>query len=181
MEQSSWESAVIQLERKFCALYGTRKFFTVSTRDRNLSLYWASRIQQTPSNQIFYGTFYDCPPSFPTKILYAFLICPIRTICPAHLLLFDFINLILFYEKYELSSSLCSLLLSLRSRIAQWYSVGLRTGWSGVRVPAVAGNFFHHRVQNGSGAHPASYLMGTRDSFPGGRAAGAWSWLLTFS
>jgi len=23
----------------------------------------------------------------------------------------------------------------------------------------------HHRVQNGSGAHPASYLMGTRGSF----------------
>jgi hypothetical protein len=30
-------------------------------------------------------------------------------------------------------------------------------------------------VQNGSGAHPASYPMGTRDSFPGGKAAGAWS------
>jgi hypothetical protein len=31
----------------------------------------------------------------------------------------------------------------------------------------------HHRVQNGSGAHPASYPMGTRGSFPGGKAAGA--------
>jgi hypothetical protein len=29
------------------------------------------------------------------------------------------------------------------------------------------------RVQNGSGAHPASYPMGTRDSFPGSKAAGA--------
>jgi hypothetical protein len=37
-----------------------------------------------------------------------------------------------------------------------------------------AGNFsLHHRVQNGSGAHPASYPMGTRSSFPGGKAAGA--------
>jgi hypothetical protein len=26
---------------------------------------------------------------------------------------------------------------------------------------------FNHRVQNGSGAHPASYPMGTRGSFPG--------------
>jgi len=35
-----------------------------------------------------------------------------------------------------------------------------------------AGNFsLHHRVQNGSGAHPASHLMGTRGSFPGGKAA----------
>jgi hypothetical protein len=37
-----------------------------------------------------------------------------------------------------------------------------------------AGNFsLHHRVQNGSGAHPASYPMGARGSFPGGKAAGA--------
>jgi hypothetical protein len=31
----------------------------------------------------------------------------------------------------------------------------------------------HHRVQNGSGAHLASYPMYTRGSFPGGKAAGA--------
>jgi hypothetical protein len=43
-----------------------------------------------------------------------------------------------------------------------------------------AGNFsLHHHVQNGSGAHPASYRMGTRGSFPGVKAAGAWSWPLT--
>jgi hypothetical protein len=37
-----------------------------------------------------------------------------------------------------------------------------------------AGNFsLHHRVQNGSGFHPASYPMGTRGFFPGGKAAGA--------
>jgi hypothetical protein len=48
-----------------------------------------------------------------------------------------------------------------------------------VRFPAGAGNFsLHHRVQNGSGAHTASYPMGTRGSFPGGKAARAWSWPL---
>jgi hypothetical protein len=31
----------------------------------------------------------------------------------------------------------------------------------------------HHCVQNGSGAHPASYSMGTRGCFPGDKAAGA--------
>jgi hypothetical protein len=31
----------------------------------------------------------------------------------------------------------------------------------------------HHRVQNGSGAHSASYPMGIRGSFPVGKAAGA--------
>jgi len=44
---------------------------------------------------------------------------------------------------------------------------------SRVRFPAGAGNFsLNYRVQNGSGAHPASYPMGTRCSFPGGKAAG---------
>jgi hypothetical protein len=50
--------------------------------------------------------------------------------------------------------------------IAQWYNAGLRAGWSGVRVPAEAGNFsLSHRVQTDSGAHPASCPMGTRGSF----------------
>jgi hypothetical protein len=34
----------------------------------------------------------------------------------------------------------------------------------------------YHRVKNGSRAHPASYQTGTRGSFPGDKAAGAWSW-----
>jgi hypothetical protein len=47
-------------------------------------------------------------------------------------------------------------------------AIKLRTGRSGV------GNFsLRHRVQNGSGSHPASYPMSTGGSFPGGKAAGA--------
>jgi hypothetical protein len=43
-----------------------------------------------------------------------------------------------------------------------------------VRYSAGAGNFsLHHRVQNGSRTHPASYPMGAKGSFPGGKAAGA--------
>jgi hypothetical protein len=46
-------------------------------------------------------------------------------------------------------------------------------------VPAGAGNFSrHHRVQTGSGAHPASYPMDIRSSIPEGKAAGEWSWPL---
>jgi hypothetical protein len=44
-----------------------------------------------------------------------------------------------------------------------WFLVGTRTF------------SLHHCVQNGSGAHPASYPMGTKGSFPGSKAAGAWS------
>jgi hypothetical protein len=59
-------------------------------------------------------------------------------------------------------------------------SVGIALGYglddrgSRVRFPPGAGDFsLVHRVQNGSGAHLASYPMGTRGSFPGGKAAGA--------
>jgi hypothetical protein len=45
---------------------------------------------------------------------------------------------------------------------------GLDDQSSRVRFPAAVGNFsLHHRVQNGAEAHPASYLFGTRGSFPG--------------
>jgi hypothetical protein len=59
-------------------------------------------------------------------------------------------------------------------------SVGIALGYrsddrgSRVRFRAGAGNFsLHHRVQNGSGAHPASYPMCNRVFFPDGKAAGA--------
>jgi hypothetical protein len=59
-------------------------------------------------------------------------------------------------------------------------SVGIALGYglddrgSGVRFPAGAGNFsLHHRVQHGSGANPASYLMGNRGCFLGGKSVGA--------
>jgi hypothetical protein len=57
--------------------------------------------------------------------------------------------------------------------------VGLVLGYglddgSRVRFLAGVGNFpLHHCVQNGSGAHPASYPVGTRGCFPDGKAAGA--------
>jgi hypothetical protein len=57
---------------------------------------------------------------------------------------------------------------------------GLDDWGSRVRFPAGTGNFsFQKGVQNGSRAYPAPYPMGTRGSFPGGKAIGAWSWLLT--
>jgi hypothetical protein len=59
-------------------------------------------------------------------------------------------------------------------------SVGIALGYglddrgSRVRFPAGTGNFsLHHRVHNGSEAHPASYPRGTRGSFPGDKVAGA--------
>jgi hypothetical protein len=65
--------------------------------------------------------------------------------------------------------------------IIVYSSVGIALGYglddcvSRVRFPTGVGNFslLYYHVQNGSGAHPASYPMGTRGSFPGDRAAGA--------
>jgi hypothetical protein len=72
------------------------------------------------------------------------------------------------------------------SFVVQWLSisrdssVGIALGYglddrgSRVRFPARVGDFsLHYSVQNGSRAHPASYPMGIRGSFPGGKAAGA--------
>jgi hypothetical protein len=59
-------------------------------------------------------------------------------------------------------------------------SVGIALGYelddrgSRVRFSVGPGNFSpHHSMQNGCGAHPASYPTGTGGSFPGGKAAGA--------
>jgi len=54
------------------------------------------------------------------------------------------------------------------------YVYGFGLDDRGVRVPVGRGNFSpHHRFQTDPGAHPASYAMDTRGSFPGGKAAGA--------
>jgi hypothetical protein len=68
----------------------------------------------------------------------------------------------------------------IRMDLSRNSSVGIATDYGlddrviGVRFLAGAGNFsLHHRVQTGSGAHPASYPMGTEFSFPGGKVVEA--------
>jgi hypothetical protein len=74
----------------------------------------------------------------------------------------------------ELSHSNVEIELGLDSSVGIALGYGLEDRCSRFRFPAGAGNFsLHHRVRNGSGVHPACYPMGTRGSFPGGKAAGA--------
>jgi len=71
---------------------------------------------KTWSNIIFPPTprsSYWCilPSDFPDKILYAFLMSPIRVTCPVHLIIIDLITLKIFCGVYKLrNSSFCSLL-----------------------------------------------------------------------
>jgi hypothetical protein len=56
----------------------------------------------------------------------------------------------------------------------------LRIGRLGAQITAAAMIFsLHHRVKTGSENHPTSYQIGNGCSFPGGKAAEAWSWWLT--
>jgi hypothetical protein len=60
-----------------------------------------------------------------------------------------------------------------RLRIAGIAGIRIATGWTvWVRFPAVH-DFSLHSDQTGSGAHPASYPMGTGGSLPWGKAAEA--------
>jgi hypothetical protein len=62
----------------------------------------------------------------------------------------------------------------------QWLGYGLDDWGSRVQFPAGAENFsLYCPIQNDSGTHPASYLMGNMGSFPGAKGVRAWSWPLT--
>ena len=124
LQSPSWEANRFQLVKKFPAFYGTRRFITTSTRARHLPLSWFSSIQSIPPHPTSWrfililfshlrlglpsGLF---PSGFPTKTLYTPLSSPIRAICPAHLVLLDFITRTILGEEYgSLSFSLCNFL-----------------------------------------------------------------------
>ena len=115
---------VFQLVKKFPTFYGTQSFITAGTTTRHLYLSWTTSIHPTHPHPTSWGSILLLPshvrlgfpgglfPSgFHTKTLYTPLLSPIRTTCPACLILLDFITRTIFGEQYRsLSSLICSIL-----------------------------------------------------------------------
>jgi hypothetical protein len=114
----------VQLLKNLPAFYGTLRFVTMFTRSLHWSLSWARSGQTILSHHIslrsilvFYthlrlvlssGLF---PPGYGTNNHYAFLFSPVCTTYHDHLVLLDFIILIILGKECKLwSSSLCSFL-----------------------------------------------------------------------
>jgi hypothetical protein len=105
---------VAQFANKFPALYETRRLITVIVTDYHWVISWARWIQSTisyPKSQrcilILSSHLSLDPPAgglfplgLPAKSLYAFFISPIRTTCPAHLILLGLRTLIFGEETY---------------------------------------------------------------------------------
>jgi hypothetical protein len=105
-----------QTVKKSRAFYGNWRIIIVFTTASFLSLFWARLIQSMPLSHVLKihfniilpdlqtGLF---PSGFHTKSIYEFLLSPVCVTCPAHLILFDLINRIMFGEEYcSLSSPL---------------------------------------------------------------------------
>jgi len=89
---------------------------------------------------------------------------------PLSCVIFQFITACLNVFTLVVSSSSSSSSSSSRDSL-----VGIALGYRcyRIRFPAETGNFsLHHRVQTGSGAHPASYPTCAGDSFPGVKGPG---------
>ena len=95
----------MQLVKKFPAFHGTRRFITALTSVRHVSLSWASPIQSICPHPTYWRSILILsthlrlglpsgllPSGFPTKTLYTPISSPIRAICPAHLIILDFIT-----------------------------------------------------------------------------------------
>jgi hypothetical protein len=125
----SWEAASCATTQELPNILWNPKFIIVFTRTLHWSLSLARWIQSIPPHPIPLRSIltlftYLCllsglfPSGFPNNILYAFPFSPNRATCPAHIILIDFIILIILGKEfaapqYAVFSSLLSFHLSL--------------------------------------------------------------------
>jgi hypothetical protein len=86
------ESPIVQPPKNLPAFYWNCRFITVITRARSIQfipshLLSLRSILILPTNLVLGLPSGPFPSDFPTKILYAFLLCHIRATCPTHLIL----------------------------------------------------------------------------------------------
>jgi len=88
-----------QLIKIFCASYWTRKFSTLFTTHRHLTIFWSRLVEYTPSRPILEDLINFYPPIYirvsflqvspPNTVCTSPLLLYVRVICPAHLIILD--------------------------------------------------------------------------------------------
>jgi len=125
--RGSEKLTVVRLIKKLLAFYGTKNSITMFTGAPYLSPSWARCIHSTTSQILPCHLHLDLPsglfPSnYPAKFFYHFSTVSMLATFPAHLILLDFIILIIFDTNYEPHNTIFSTLLPLPPSSVQIFS-----------------------------------------------------------